>query len=69
MRSKLLVGTVAVLALAGLAACNENVSSNNRDNGQAPQTASSEAKSTAPADTVAAAKDSTPNEANGKPDT
>jgi putative membrane protein len=42
MRSIILVGTVTVLALAGLTACNENVSSNGRGRTPNPQTASVE---------------------------
>src|SRR6185503_15192068 len=67
MRSKLFVGTVAVLALAGLAGCNERVSSNDHRATQNPQTASSETQTLPPADTATVAKDSTPNEASSQP--
>ena len=68
MRNTILVGTITALTLAGLTACNENVSSNNGGSAaNPPQTASSDAQTTTVPDAAIVARDLTPNEASSKP--
>ena len=68
MRNTSFVGIVAALMLAGLTACNENVSSNNRGSAaNPPPTASIDAQTTTHPDAAIVARDLTPNEASSKP--
>ena len=68
MRNKFFVGTLTVLVLAGLSACNENVSSNSRGNAaNPPQTAANETQTTSQPNSAIVSRDLTPNEANSKP--
>jgi putative membrane protein len=64
----ILIGTVTALTLAGLTACNENVSSNGRSSTPNPQTASVDSQQQpARPDSAITAKDSVPDSTSTKP--